>query len=71
MAHSLNMFMLKEVADKVTLYPQYAEDTSLFIDATVSSLNKLLSKLKFVSNNSGLKMNLQKSFLVGLGSSKG
>ena len=49
---------------------QYADDTMFILDSKKSSFDRLIDRLNFFSRFSGLKINLSKSFLVGIGSLK-
>ena len=60
-----------KVGDKEHLISQYADDTSLTLDASESSLKHALLVLKFYANASGLHVNIEKTKVVWFGSMKG
>ena len=49
---------------------QYADDTFLLLDGTVSSLNESLHILNSFQKYSGLKINMEKTLAIWLGSKK-
>ena len=53
------------------LISQYADDTSLTLDATEISLENTLSVLKFYADASGLRVNMEKTRVIWFGSMKG
>ena len=55
---------------KEHLVSQYADDTSLTLDATERSLNATLKVLKFYADASGLRVNMDKTKVVWFGSMK-
>ena len=56
-----------KIKDQHYLLTQFADDTSLFLDATEKSLNNVLEVLDNFSIISGLKSILKKQTLIGLG----
>ena len=59
------------VGEKEFLNFQYADDTSLTLDATEKSLKYALLVLKFYANASGLHINVEKTRVIWFGSMKG
>ena len=53
------------------LISQYADDTSLTLDATEMSLKNTLLVLKFYADASGLRVNMEKTKVIWFGSKKG
>ena len=49
---------------------QYADDTSIILDGSESSLNQTISELERFSRISGLHVNFEKTQLVWVGSEK-
>ena len=60
-----------KVGDREHLISQYADDTSLTLDASENSLKHALIVLKFYANASGLHINIEKTKVVWFGSMKG
>ena len=58
------------VNDKEIKIGQYADDTFLLLDGTVQSVNESFSILKSFKKYSGLKINMEKTLAVWLGSEK-
>ena len=58
------------VNEKEIKIGQYADDTFLMLDGTVQSLNESFSILKSFQKYSGLKINMEKTLAVWLGSEK-
>jgi len=52
------------------LLSQYADDTSLLLDGSENSLRSTMSVLQFYANISGLKINIEKTKAVWIGSLK-
>ena len=59
------------VGEKEFLNIQYADDTSLLLDATEKSLRYALLVLKFYAKASGLHINIEKTRVIWFGSMKG
>ena len=55
---------------KNTEFKQFADDTTLFLDGTKSSLQAALSTLKTYGSYSGLKMNKEKTKIIWIGQKK-
>ena len=49
---------------------QFADDTTIFLDGSESSLRHALNTLEIYGSYSGLKMNKEKSELVWIGKNK-
>ena len=58
------------VNEKEIKIGQYADNTFLLLDGTVQSLNESFSNLKSFQKYSGLKINIEKTLAVCLGSEK-
>ena len=58
------------IEDLPILISQYADDTSLILDGSESSLKAAMSELKIFANISGLKVNIEKTQVVWIGSEK-
>ena len=52
------------------LLAQYADDTTVMLDGSESSLNETLRELEFFKNISGLKVNFSKTQVIWIGSKK-
>ena len=52
------------------LLAQYADDTTVMLDGSESSLNETLKELEFFKNISGLKVNFLKTQVIWIGSKK-
>ena len=60
-----------QINSKEYLLSQYADDTSLTLEATESSLKHTLNVLKFYALASGLQVNVEKTKVIWIGSMKG
>ena len=49
---------------------QYADDTTVMLDGSETSLNETLKELEFFKNISGLKVNFLKTHVIWIGSKK-
>jgi hypothetical protein len=49
---------------------QYADDTSLILDGSPAALDASLRLLQFYAEISGLKINLEKTYVIWIGSKK-
>ena len=49
---------------------QYADDTSLISDGSPESMDGILRELDYFANLSGLKINIQKTKMIWIGSKK-
>ena len=55
---------------KLILLSQYADDNPLLLDGSENSLRSTMSVLQFYANISGLKINIEKTKAVWIGSLK-
>ena len=59
-----------EIGNFEFLLAQYADDTTVMLDGSESSLNETLKELEFYNNLSGLKVNFLKTQVIWIGSKK-
>ena len=58
------------ISNNVVKIVQFADDTTIFLDGSESSLQEALNVLEVYGSYSGLKMNKEKSKLVWVGKTK-
>ena len=61
--------VIKSVSDEFKVY-QFADDTTLFMDGSESSLQYTMNVLEVFGSLSGLKMNLSKTKVIWIGTKK-